>query len=85
MDSAELEHINQNEKKNAPAGIAIFLILLPLVLIVLGTILPMVIQVEALTTICSFLTAGNGVISLLISVAAAAWILRPYILSLIHI
>ncbi|MCD7908529.1 MAG: GntP family permease [Clostridium sp.] len=79
MDAAELEHLKKDDRKNAPAGLAIFLITLPLVLIVMGTILPMFVQALALTMICSFLTTGNGVISLLISVGVAAWTLKPYI------
>lgn len=79
MDAAELEHLEQGAKNNAPAGLAIFLITLPLILIVMGTIIPMFTENAAVGTVCRFLTTGNGVISLLISVMAAAWMLRTYI------
>lgn len=73
-DELEKNHMNQ-----APAQLAILLILIPLFLIVLGTLLPMFFQNKILVSVCSLLTEGNGMISLLISVALAAWLLRPYI------
>ncbi len=65
--------------KRAPAGLAIAIIALPLALIVLGTLLPMWITAPIIISLCGFFTAGNGVMSLIISVAVAAWLLRPYI------
>lgn len=77
-ESLEAEE-KRGGKKEAPAQLAIALILIPLFLIVLGTILPMVFPNRLLAAVCGLLTQGNGMISLLISVALAAWLLRPYI------
>lgn len=75
----ELVLPEQNGKKRAPAGLAIAIIALPLLLIVFGTLLPMWVDHPMVTSVCGFLTAGNGVISLIISVVFAAAALRPYI------
>lgn len=79
MDEVELEREERGNLKNAPAGLAIFLIALPLMLIIFGTVVVMFVKTGIIATVCNFLTAGNGIISLLISVAVAAWTLRPYI------
>lgn len=73
------DEIERGEREQAPAQLAIILIFVPLFLIVLGTILPLISQNAILVAVCGLLTAGNGMISLLISVALAAWLLRPYI------
>lgn len=73
------DEIEAGKITQAPAQLAIALILVPLFLIVLGTILPMIFHNSTLVSVCNLLTEGNGVISLLISVALAAWFLRPYI------
>ena len=69
----------KNDTKRAPAGLAIAIIALPLLLIVFGTLIPMWTSNPMAVSICKFLTAGNGVISLIISVAFAALTLRPYV------
>ena len=69
----------KNDTKRAPAGLAIAIIALPLLLIVFGTLIPMWTTNPMAVSICKFLTAGNGVISLVISVAFAALTLRPYV------
>lgn len=73
------EEALKSETEEAPAQLAIALILIPLFLIVFGTILPMFFKNKMLNSICGLLTQGNGIISLLISVGLAAWFLRPYI------
>lgn len=65
--------------KRAPASLAIAIIALPLLLIVFGTLIPMWTDAAPVVSFCNFLTAGNGVISLVISVAFAALTLRPYV------
>ncbi|MFQ9447882.1 MAG: GntP family permease [Christensenellales bacterium] len=67
----------KNDTKRAPAGLAIAIIALPLLLIVFGTLIPMWTSNPMAVSVCKFLTAGNGVISLIISVAFAALTLRP--------
>lgn len=69
----------KNDTKRAPAGLAIAIIALPLLLIVFGTLIPMWTSNPMAVSVCKFLTAGNGVISLIISVAFAALTLRPYV------
>ena len=66
-------------RKRAPASLAIAIIALPLLLIVFGTLLPMWTTVPFIVSVCQFFTAGNGVISLIVSVIFAAWTLRPYV------
>lgn len=80
LDEQTLKELAMKEKtRNAPAGLAIFLILLPLALIIIGTLVPMFSKNLNLVAIAGFLTAGNGVMSLLISVAFAGITLRKYI------
>lgn len=69
----------RSDEKRAPAGLALGIIALPLLLIVFGTLIPMWVDVPMVVSVCQFLTAGNGVISLIISVVFAAATLRPYI------
>ena len=61
----------KNDTKRAPAGLAIAIIALPLLLIVFGTLIPMWTSNPMAVSVCKFLTVGNGVISLIISVAFA--------------
>lgn len=53
----------KNDTKRAPAGLAIAIIALPLLLIVFGTLIPMWTSNPMAVSVCKFLTAGNGVIS----------------------
>lgn len=69
----------QTDDKGAPAGLAFGIIALPIVIILLGTIIPMVITAAPVVSFCSFLTAGSGVVALLISVVVAIITLKPYI------
>ncbi len=75
----ELARQERLSKKRAPAGLAIAIIALPLLLIVFGTLIPMWTTIPAIVSICQFFTAGNGVIALITSVIFAAWTLRPYV------
>lgn len=75
-ESEEVSDYDES-KEGAPAGLALFLIGLPIVLILLGTIIPMIIP--STTAVCSFFTAGSGVVSLLVSVVIALITLRKYI------
>lgn len=81
VDEAAAQSVptEKNDTKRAPAGLAIAIIALPLLLIVFGTLIPMWTSNPMAVSVCKFLTAGNGVISLIISVAFAALTLRPYV------
>lgn len=73
----EIEKISK--EKHPSAGTAIFLIFLPILLILLATIAPYVTDNAAVASVCTFLSASNGVGALLISVLTAWLILRKYI------
>lgn len=78
----EIENIESDQDDNveqAPAGLAIGLIGLPLMLILLGTVIPSLTTNELILSIGGFLTQGTGVMSLLITVTIASYKLRPYI------
>ena len=78
-EECQVEYPQKTNEKRAPAGLAIAIIALPLLLIVFGTLIPMWTEIPMIVSVCNFLTAGNGVMSLVISVAFAAWTLRPYV------
>lgn len=67
-------------KKNAPSSALSFaVILLPIVLILLGTVVPMLVPSKSVAAVFGFLTAGSGLIALLISVIFAMVVMRKYI------
>lgn len=82
-DATDMEAIAEIEKTQAAvhpsAGQAIFLILLPIILILFATLAPYATQASAVMSVCTFLSASNGVGALLISVLVAWFMLRKYI------
>lgn len=65
---------------NAPSSrLSFSVILLPIVLILFGTVVPLLAPNTAISSVFSFLTAGSGLMSLLISVIFAMISLRKYI------
>lgn len=73
----EIEKISK--EKHPTAGTAIFLIFLPIMLILFATIAPYVTSNAAVASVCTFLSASNGVGALLISVLTAWLMLGKYI------
>ncbi len=80
QDKAILATIEADMPKEHPSVATAFsLILLPIVLILVATVLPSLIPLDAVSNICALLTGGNGVVSLLISVMVAWFALKKYI------
>lgn len=79
-DEDAIKEIQKTQKEVHPsAGNAIFLILLPIILILFATLAPYVTQAAVILSICTFLSASNGVGALLLSVLVAWLVLRKYI------
>ena len=79
-DDEIISEIQKSQKDDHPtAGMAIFLILLPICLILFATLAPYVTQAAAVLEVCTFLSASNGVGALLISVIVAWLMLKKYI------
>lgn len=83
VEVSDEEAIHEIEKisaeKHPSAGIAVLLIFLPIVLILFATVVPYLTSAEAVLSVCTFLSANNGVGALLISVLTAWIMLRKYI------
>lgn len=80
QDKAILATIEADMPKEHPSVATAFsLILLPIVLILVATVLPSLIPLDAVSNICALLTRGNGVVSLLISVMVAWFALKKYV------
>lgn len=79
-DEEAISEIIKNSKESHPsAGTAIFLILLPILLILFATLAPYVTQASVVMNVCNFLSGSNGLGALLIS-DIVAWILcKKYI------
>lgn len=75
-DSAEQEKTPANI---APAGKALFLILLPLLLIVIGTVTPLVSSNATVLAVAGTLSTGQGVVALAISAIVGLIMLRKNI------
>lgn len=78
-DDAIAEIMKTQKPVHPTAGMAVFLILLPIILILFATLLPYVTQAGIILNICTFLSASNGVGALLISVLVAWIALRKFI------
>ncbi|MCI7808718.1 GntP family permease [bacterium] len=79
-DNEAISEIEKSAKAVHPsAGSALFLILLPIILILFATLMPYVTSAGWVLAICTFLSASNGVGALTISVIAAWLMLRKYI------
>lgn len=78
-DDAIAEIMKTQKPVHPTAGMAVFLILLPIILILFATLLPYVTQSGIILNICTFLSASNGVGALLISVLVAWIALRKFI------
>lgn len=78
-DDAIAEIMKTQKSVHPSAGAAIFLILLPILLILFATLLPYVTQASFVLNICTFLSASNGLGALLLSVLVAWISLRKYI------
>lgn len=79
-DDDAIAEITQNTRAVHPsAAAAIFLILLPIILILISTVLPYLSQASAILNVCTFLSASNGVGALTVSVITAWLMLRKYI------
>ena len=79
-DDEAIAEIKKTQREVHPsASMAVFLILLPIVLILFATLLPYVTQSAAVLELCTFLSASNGLGALLISVLVAWVLLCKYI------
>lgn len=79
-DDDAINEIMKSAKAVHPsAGTAIGLILLPIILILFATLVPYVTDASMILSVCTFLSASNGVGALLISVLVAWVLLRKYI------
>lgn len=79
-DDDAIAEIMKNAKEVHPSGLsAILLILLPIILILFATLVPYITSAPFVLSVCTFLSASNGVGALLISVLVAWIALRKYI------
>ena len=79
-DDESIKEIEKTQKEIHPsAADAIFLILLPIVLILFATLLPYVTKDQMVMNVCIFLSAANGVGALLLSDLIAWVMLCKYI------
>ena len=79
-DDEAIAEIEKSQKAVHPsAGTAILLILLPIILILFATLVPYATQASAILSVCTFLSAANGLGALLISDLVAWVMLRKYI------
>ncbi len=78
-DEAIKEIMRSSKEVHPSAGTAVFLILLPIILILFATLVPYVTASAFILNICTFMSASNGVGALLISVLVAWLMLGKYI------
>ena len=78
-DDAITEIMKSAKEVHPSAGTAIGLILLPIILILFATLVPYVTDAPFMLSVCTFLSASNGVGALTISVMVAWILLRKYI------
>ncbi len=72
--------VSENEKKDRPSmGLSVGLILLPIILILVGTVLPFIVPGEAMSSFSAFLSGNSGLVALVISDIAAFLALKKYI------
>jgi GntP family gluconate:H+ symporter len=80
VEDAVAEKTVEKSVKDRPSmALSVGVILLPIILILVGTVLPFIIPGDAVSAFCGFLSGSSGLVALLLSDIVAFLVLKKYI------